>query len=436
MSMDGSSGEGLASGYLSPMRVHASPARSNFGGQASPRSGNTSPTKTQFESAAANQYGHDALNAAPPGNIWKRIHDAVTNVEKLEGPNYPSWRYWFHRKVTSAGKVWGHINGSCPRPERNPNLKPEEVDPEVERWDMDEAAIYCALLSSLEFAIVYPQVQACTTAKEVWDRLSLLYTECPTPETRAADLMRELSQAVYYEGEDLKAHLWRLKRIVQELQSSPYPIPDPLAVWFIYDSMPSSFASHVAALRKETQMSVAAVCMALHAIGQQLLGSQCFGKQGRSLYEAHQRSAALPFDLRHYKYRGNGLRGDGALYARARRTCGACLATGHAPFTAECPQTDVRLGLWGLRVDPVWADQLGQPAAASPNGMMPGGRTTPSGRFTPNGQLPPGGQPNNGGQVSFGAMSSGPSGTGNGIGGNALGIVSSRPSGAQLDNWR
>lgn len=157
----------------------------------------------------------------------------MKNVKKLEGPNYPSWRFWLHQKVTSVTKVWGHIDGPCPRPERNPNLESEEVDPEVERWDIDEAAAYCALFSSLDFGIVHPQVRARPTAKNVWDRLSLLYTECPTPEKHAAGLMRELSQAVNYEGEDLKAHLWRPKRIVRELQSSPYPVPDPLAFWFI-----------------------------------------------------------------------------------------------------------------------------------------------------------------------------------------------------------
>ncbi|KAG8762612.1 hypothetical protein FRC11_008510 [Ceratobasidium sp. 423] len=150
-------------------------------------------------------------------SVWDSIHEAVRVVEKLEGPNWPSWSFWIQRKVRAANKaIWGHIDGSRPR---------ESSD----EWDTDEAAIYCALLSSLDFSVIHEQVRNCTTAKEVWDLLEMLYKEKPTPESRAVDLIREMTRMSYFEGGDLQQYLRRFEKIVDELGEGPYPISLELA---------------------------------------------------------------------------------------------------------------------------------------------------------------------------------------------------------------
>jgi hypothetical protein len=279
-------------------------------------------------------------------SMWQRIHEAVEAVEKLEGPNWPSWSFWFHRKVNATSKdLWGHLDGSCPRPD--PNL----VSPaELESWDKDEAAIYCVLFGSLDFKIIHTQVRACTTAKGVWDHLELLYREKPTPESCAVNLIRELSQVVYFEGEDLQQYLHRIVEITDELKCGPYVMPLELAKGFMLDSLPGGLLKHVASLRTKCHLTIQEVCQDILEIGKQVLGDECVGTSEKRPCGATQRqiSASLPYDLRHYKYTGDGL-SDGGLFVRARHTCTACLAIGHKAFTPNCPQTEARLGLWGFQ---------------------------------------------------------------------------------------
>ncbi|KAG8745905.1 hypothetical protein FRC10_006709 [Ceratobasidium sp. 414] len=283
-------------------------------------------------------------------NLFAAIQNAVDKVEKFEGVNYPSWSYWFQRKVAGVlgHNIWGHISGLRPRPAESSVTWDQEaghgMDP-IERWDMDEAAIYCALLSVVNSTVARDQVEGCTTAKQVWDRLELLYGDPDAPATRAANIIRELSQVTYTPGNDLRTHLRGMQSLVGQLQEGPYRIPESLALWFIYDSMPGCFAVEVREMRKE-DLSISSAIERLKAIGDKVLGDRSKAR-GIRYRQTVMRSGVLPLDLRHYKYHGNGEASDGQLYQRAQNTCSACLGTGHKAYSKECPQTEVRLGLWG-----------------------------------------------------------------------------------------
>ncbi|CAE6412908.1 unnamed protein product [Rhizoctonia solani] len=263
-------------------------------------------------------------------SVWDSIHEAVRVVEKLEGPNWPSWSFWIQRKVCAANKtVWGHVDGSRPRESSN-------------EWDADEVAIYCALLSSLNFSIIPDQVRTCTTAKEVWDLLELLYKEKPNPESRAVDLMREMTRMNYFEGDDIQRHLHRFERIVDELKEGPYPIPLELAKQFVLGSLPGGLLKHATSIRFKEYASMQELCQDLVILNKQVI------VEDRPL-ETPQRDIGthLPSDLRYYKYIGDGVLPDGTLYLRAKKTCETCLSFGHKAYASDCPQTEARLGLWG-----------------------------------------------------------------------------------------
>ncbi|KAG8786988.1 hypothetical protein FRC12_016026 [Ceratobasidium sp. 428] len=287
-------------------------------------------------------------------DLFTAIQQAVDKVEKFHGTNYPSWSYWFKRKVLSVPphNVWGHITGSRPRPsptESSVTLG-EGADP-VERWDMDEAAIYCALVSVIYSSVARDQVEGCTTAKQLWDKLELVYGDPDISATNAANIIRELSMVTYTPGDDLLKHLLGMQNLADQLQEGPYSIPESLLLWFIYDSMPGCFAAEVRELRKEN-LSMSVAIERLKAIGEEVLGDQSKAK-GVGYRQTVMRGRALPLDLRYYKYHGDGEASDGQLYERAENTCSACLGTGHKAYSKECPQTEVRLGLWGRQFDPI-----------------------------------------------------------------------------------
>ncbi|KAG8716992.1 hypothetical protein FRC09_014916 [Ceratobasidium sp. 395] len=287
-------------------------------------------------------------------DLFTAIQQAVDKVEKFHGTNYPSWSYWFKRKVLSVPphNVWGHITGSRPRPsptESSVTLG-EGVDP-VERWDMDEAAVYCALVSVIHSSVARDQVEGCTTAKQLWDKLELVYGDPDVSATKAANIIRELSMMTYTPGDDLSKHLLGMQSLVNQLQGGPHDIPESLLLWFIYDSMPGRFAAEVRELRKEN-LSMSLAIERLKAIGEKVLGDQSKAR-GVGYRQTVMRGRALPLDLRYYKYHGDGETSDGQLYERAENTCSACLGTGHKAYSKECAQTEVRLGLWGRQFDPI-----------------------------------------------------------------------------------
>ncbi|KAG8709085.1 hypothetical protein FRC09_000868 [Ceratobasidium sp. 395] len=294
-------------------------------------------------------------------DLFTTIQQAVDKVEKFHGTNYPSWSYWFKRKVLSVPphNVWGHITGSRPRPtptESSITLDEETgtgrgtLDP-VERWDMDEAAIYCALVSVIHSSVARDQVEGCTTAKQLWDKLELVYGDPDISATNAANIIRELSLVTYTPGDDLLKHLLGMQSLVDQLWGGPYCIPESLLLWFIYDSMPGCFAAEIRELRKEN-LSMSMAIERLKAIGEEVLGDQSKAR-GVGYRQTVMRGRALPLDLRYYKYHGDGETSDGQLYQRAEDTCSACLGTGHKAYSKECPQTEVRLGLWGRQFDPM-----------------------------------------------------------------------------------
>lgn len=389
----------------------------------------------------------DAAKASKKKSIWVCIREAVGTVEKLVGPNWVSWSFWLRRKVNSANKrVWGHVNGSRLRP----NSDDVSAD-ELSEWDKEEAAIYCALIGSLDFNIIDPQVRACTTAKEVWDRLELLYREKPTPEACAASLTRELSQAAYFEGEDLERHLDRLVEINDELKCGPYPISFELAKHFVLNSLPNSILKHGAPLRTKSHLSIREVCDEILEIGIQVLGDRCKllkdRPSGPTYAAERQVGASLPFDLRHYKYTGDGILSDGGLYTRSRRTCAACLARGHKAYGPDCPQTDARLGLWGYQkyaVRPNMERGRGGREASATRQTQEQGQGPAlgglSGRATPNNGANSRPYTNSewrgrtSGRMTPGDVSRTPS-VGRG-GGDKVGIVSSKPSAFELNSWR
>ncbi|KAF8667699.1 hypothetical protein RHS04_09277 [Rhizoctonia solani] len=266
--------------------------------------------------------------------VWDSIHEAVRVVEKLEGPNWPSWSFWIQRKVCRAKKnIWGHIDGSRSR---------ESSD----EWDADETAIHCALLSSLNFDIISDQVRSCTTAKEVWDLLELLYKDKPTPESRAVDLIREMTRMTYFEGHDIQHYLHRFEGIVDELNQGPYPIPLELAKQFVLGSLPGALLKDMGLLRTKEHTSIQDLCQDIMMLKKETISEDC-----SSVTSQHNVGACLPLDLRYYKYTGGGVLPDGTLYLRAKKTCGACLSFGHKAYAPDCPQTEARLGLWGSQKD-------------------------------------------------------------------------------------
>ncbi|KAG8787778.1 hypothetical protein FRC12_015279 [Ceratobasidium sp. 428] len=293
-------------------------------------------------------------------DLFTAIQQAVDKVEKFHGTNYPSWSYWFKRKVLSVPphNVWGHITGSRPRPsptESSIRLDEETgmghgTDP-VERWDMDEAAIYCALVSVIHSSVARDQVEGCTTAKQLWDKLELVYGDPDVSATQAANIIRELSMMTYTPGDDLLKYLLGMQNLADQLQEGPHSIPESLLLWFIYDSMPGCFAAEVRELRKEN-LSIGVAIERLKVIGEEVLGDQSKAR-GVGYRQTVMRGRALPLDLRYYKYHGDGETSDGQLYERAENTCSACLGTGHKAYSKKCPQTEVRLGLWGRQFDPI-----------------------------------------------------------------------------------
>ncbi|QRV83284.1 hypothetical protein RhiJN_11300 [Ceratobasidium sp. AG-Ba] len=277
-------------------------------------------------------------------NLFTALQKTVKSVEEFEGTNYPSWSYWFKRKATSVpGRkgIWGHIDGSCVRPVEGALGSSEDMGLDsIELWDMDEAAIYCALYSSVANTVARSHIEECTTAKEVWDRLELVYGDPDAQLTKTAQLVRALA-----EGDDLK----KMERLVQQLDGV---ISDELALWFVYDSMPSHLAAEVREMRKDKNISIPNSFERLRA----LLETKAEAKR-------RVKTPALPLDLRHYKYTGNGKESDGQLYVRSQNTCVACLGMGHVAFSNECPQTEVRLGLWGNQ-DPILVEQTARAVSA------------------------------------------------------------------------
>ncbi|KAJ1301605.1 hypothetical protein OPQ81_008853 [Rhizoctonia solani] len=311
-------------------------------------------------------------------SVWDSIHEAIRVVEKLEGPNWSSWSFWVQRKVRAANKtIWDHVDGSRPR---------ESSD----EWDAEEAAIYCALLSSLDFSVIHEQVRSCTTAKEVWDLLEMLYKEKPTPESRAVDLIREMSRMNYNEGDDIQRHLHRFEKIVDELKEGPYPVPLELAKQFVLGSLPGSLLKYAASIRAKEYASMHEICQDVVELKKRVVV-----EDHPSGAPQQHIGALLPPDLRHYKYIGDGFLPDGALHIRAKKTCGACLSHGHKAYAPNCPQTEARLGLWGFQkdghmpwdqrqlIDPGYNGRDPRRALGVANGRL-SGPTTPGGRAGPN----------------------------------------------------
>ncbi|CAE6472897.1 unnamed protein product [Rhizoctonia solani] len=362
-------------------------------------------------------------------SVWDSIHEAVRVVEKLQGPNWSSWSFWIRRKICAANKaIWGHIDGSRPR---------ESSD----EWDTDEAAIYCALLSSLDFSVVREQVRNCRTAKEVWDLLEMLYKEKPTPESRAVDLIGEMTRMSYFQGGDLQQHLHRFEKIVDELGEGPYPVSLELAKEFVLVSLPGSILKHATSLRTKEHTSMHELCQDIMEIGKQaIVEDRPSGAPQQHI------GSLLPPDLRHYKYIGDGDLPDGALYLRAKKTCGACLSHGHKAYAPKCPQTEARLGLWGFQKDGQrpWGRQPGsngkhpRQSLGVANGRV--SRPTTPGESDPSRMRTTSGGLNRMHTSSSGGMSvrSGYASPRSGVPSEGMGIVSSRSgqSAFELESWR
>ncbi|EUC63964.1 hypothetical protein RSOL_433210, partial [Rhizoctonia solani AG-3 Rhs1AP] len=150
----------------------------------------------------------------------------------------------------------------------------------------------------------------------------------------------------YYEESDLQRYLHRFETIVDELKEGPYPVPLVLAKQFLLSSLPGSILKHAAALRTKGHASTNELCQDILELKKQVAIEDHPSEASRRHIDTF-----LPPDLRRYKYMGDGTLPDGALHLRSKKTCGACLMHGHKAYAPKCPQTEARLGLWGLQKD-------------------------------------------------------------------------------------
>lgn len=134
------------------------------------------------------------------------------------------------RAVMVKSKTWAYASGEKP--------KPADADPALETWKENDEKAKADLFLSIDDAEL-KQVQNCTSAREIWEKLQSIF-ESKGP-ARKASLWKRLMNQKLNENGDVQRHVDEFFEIVGKLSELSIEVSNELQTIMLLHSLPESF---------------------------------------------------------------------------------------------------------------------------------------------------------------------------------------------------
>lgn len=285
---------------------------------------------------------------------WVRSHRATSLdssarfLPKLKEGAYSDWADAITNSLQVIG-LWKYVTGQAVRP----------TDTSSWEWDLYElesSSVCTAIIGSIDESATKRYLKGVHNPKDVWALLKRHY--CISDGMSLLKLLDELHRLKLGEGGNLIAHVATMRHLVCELAGSQYATTPAMNCSLLYCSLPPSFGYWVsnsqesgrltdfedlcirleAHYRNTQAQSESVVSVGAHAANV----PNTTGRLSRSdaLY-------VLPTNLVSCRITGAK---NPALNDCACDTCRNCLLTGHRLNTPQCPQYQIRIKLWGPKL--------------------------------------------------------------------------------------
>lgn len=150
----------------------------------------------------------------------------VRHVQKLDGTNFPSWKFQLSAVFIAAG-VSDVVNGS-------------RVMPAAATWQKDNAKAMVLISTSVEM-LQLESLITCKTAKEMWDALCLVHEQKFS--SNKLFLMQKFHEYKMPVGDSIVQHVARLKNMGQQLKDVGEPVSNTTIMAQILASLASKYSA-------------------------------------------------------------------------------------------------------------------------------------------------------------------------------------------------
>ena len=138
-------------------------------------------------------------------------------IELLTKENYKTWCIETEALLVKNG-TWGYVTGSKPKPAITGSNDAEKVASQAlqDAWIEDDLKVKFDLTLCLNPSDL-KQIEDCKTSKEVWEKLSVIYSS--KDPTSKATLLKQLLLNKMNDGDDVKEYLNKFFDVVNKLKA-------------------------------------------------------------------------------------------------------------------------------------------------------------------------------------------------------------------------
>ena len=156
---------------------------------------------------------------------------STRNLKKFDGTEFQEWKYQI-KKLFIAKGVDDIGDGSRPMPANRRSIARRE-------WTKEDATAGYLISSSLESKKLKPLL-ICDTAKEMWDKLCLLYEQ--RSESNKMDMWQKYHEYKVPAGESMEQHIATVQNMAADLIDSGETVPDRSVIAKLIGSLTSKYS--------------------------------------------------------------------------------------------------------------------------------------------------------------------------------------------------
>jgi len=185
------------------------------------------------EPGAAPRPDQNPGDGAPIGPYMDKCFlGAISSFKTPKPLNDENWVAWKGQisLMLKLNQVWMHCEGPEAAPDPNDALRPI--------WDTAKDVV-CILISNNISALQFVHISQAATVRQMWESLKSVHEHCGQQSITA--LRRTLYQARAKDGDDIVAHLTKMRSIQAQLHQMGSRVPDGDFTNILMSSLPASW---------------------------------------------------------------------------------------------------------------------------------------------------------------------------------------------------
>ena len=165
--------------------------------------------------------------------------ERLTQIEKLNGKNYQSWKYNMKLVLMEKG-LWGIADGSEVKEEDDANADAKTKAKTLKEWNLRSDKAYSMIALAVEHDLQV-HINGTTSAKEAWEKLQNHFNVVSV--AHVVRLSRRFYAAEMREEDDLFDFITKMTAVAQELRELKEDISEKKFATTILGALPESYES-------------------------------------------------------------------------------------------------------------------------------------------------------------------------------------------------